>query len=176
MFLIPSTGQIRPVRVCLDAKKVIDSNDGRCGVPADCASLACAVPVLGLGEYIMDITIADPKVKPILFAGTPQSLWLALEVSDKQPKFEIPILRTLPATLNKFWQWLFSISAGLGLLNMAPVYWLDGEWVLSALLRYLLPDPARHLTRQKISKWILRSGTALLGLNIALGLIVYILS
>jgi Zn-dependent protease len=58
-------------------------------------------------------------------------------------------------------QYLTSISAALGLLNMVPVYYLDGQWAAKSFIYLLLPKTTSE-TKDKICSVVNLLSTLLL--------------
>ena len=56
-----------------------------------------------------------------------------MDIADYLPVFRwLPM--SLPHTMKQLLEYIFAVSAALALVNMAPVYGLDGELALKALL------------------------------------------
>eukprot|EP00884_Botryococcus_braunii_P021430 jgi/Botrbrau1/7971/Bobra.9_2s0122.1 len=116
----------------------------------------------------------------VLFLGSEGALLRALELTDYLPKFFfVPLW--LPHFLELFLAYTFSVSAAIALVNMAPVYHLDGDAALEAALELARPEGelphVNHMgqiikrrdsespilsRRQAIAihRWVLRIGTA----------------
>lgn len=107
----------------------------------------------------------------LVFVGSVGSLAGALQLSESAPRRVVLTWRGaraevaagpvwLPPLLERATAYMFHVSAALALLNLAPVYFLDGEAVLGALLACALPalSPSRH---QQWLRLLLRSGTIL---------------
>jgi Zn-dependent protease len=62
-----------------------------------------------------------------------------------------------------------SISGALGLLNMVPMFYLDGEHACTAFLKVLLPAMSED-QRQKISRVIFWASSVLLAITLLVSL------
>jgi S2P endopeptidase len=109
-------------------------------------SCQCVFPRLAPDVALLQLRImqADPeggegKERGIAFVGTPQELWYSFTVRDYA--FRIESLSwfdiDLPYIIDRCLRYLASISGALAILNMAPVYYLDGEWCLRPFLLLL---------------------------------------
>eukprot|EP00026_Physarum_polycephalum_P005879 Phypoly_transcript_05918.p1 GENE.Phypoly_transcript_05918~~Phypoly_transcript_05918.p1 ORF type:complete len:585 (+),score=99.29 Phypoly_transcript_05918:109-1863(+) len=132
---------------CLVASEVMQYPE--CAANEDTYGCQCVFPRLA-----PDVALLQLHVKPkkgggvggqangqlhITFVGTPQELWYSFTVRDYIFRFEsLSFLDIdLPYILDKSLRYLASISAALAMLNMAPVYYLDGEWCLRPFLALL---------------------------------------
>jgi len=70
----------------------------------------------------------------IIFAGTPSELWYSIEVKNYAPRWDFLLSVDLPLLIEKTLRYLASISGALAILNMAPVYYLDGEWCVKPFM------------------------------------------
>ena len=62
----------------------------------------------------------------------------------------------LPHALEQLLAYTFAVSAALALLNMAPVYGLDGEAALKSLLQLSVPsDPFTRTPRAQVCPYLL---------------------
>ncbi len=86
-----------------------------------------------------------------------------VKVSEWQARFGLVLLNWMPNVIATFLRFVASFSGALALLNLAPVYRLDGEWALRAALELVYQDKA---TRDRVAKFILVPTTALLVLTI----------
>jgi len=77
-----------------------------------------------------------------LFVGYPEELFESVTVSDYSVRWKW--LRFLdrwdvPGILERFFRYLFSISAALAIVNMAPVFHLDGEHCMRIVCEFIWP-------------------------------------
>lgn len=91
-------------------------------------------------------------------------IFLLVSVSTYEPRLSIFPLR-FPTWIYQLLQYLASISGGLGLLNLAPIYQLDGQYVCETVLE-IIPLPA--LRRQQIMNFLQKATLVLLLLNVIL--------
>jgi Zn-dependent protease len=103
----------------------------------------------------------------------------AIEVTDYAPMaWWVPM--GLPHVLEQLLAYTFSVSAALALLNMAPVYGLDGEAALKSLFQlgdpregYFREPPSRlrgglRAGRRLVRLGVLNLGTAIFGFLLSL--------
>lgn len=84
---------------------------------------------------------------------------------DYQPKWNFLLHFNLHLHVENLLYYLISISSALAILNMAPVFLLDGQWTCLALCDILLSNFPKTL-REKISKSILWSVSCLFVINL----------
>jgi len=104
-------------------------------------SCDCIFPVLPpdvgifhLHTRALNKDAAETKDKDIVFAGTPIELWYSFELRDYVSKWDFLSSIDLPLIIEKGLRYTASISGALAILNMAPVYYLDGEWCLKPFI------------------------------------------
>ncbi|XP_057841462.1 membrane-bound transcription factor site-2 protease homolog [Cryptomeria japonica] len=108
----------------------------------------------------------------LLFVGDALSLAYSIELTAYKPQrlalFNSSSPYWLPSMLEKTLMYTFHISAGLGLLNSAPVYYLDGESMLETIISIVVSVHPRK--KRRILSFFLMSGTLLLLLSILSGI------
>jgi len=129
---------------CLSAKKVV--NDEMCYTSKDCGEYSiCVVPVNQVGVKMIKLSYNGTH---LLYSGSLYDLY-SIQITDNLLKFIWPLTEfDIPTTLEIFFQDLFSLSSALSILNLAPVYYLDGEHAFGAFIKYFFPfisDHKRHL-------------------------------
>lgn len=68
-------------------------------------------------------------------------------------------------------RYVVSLSGALAVVNSVPCFALDGQWMLSALLEVTLVNIVTERQRRElIGFFLLLGGSALLAVNVALGL------
>lgn len=142
----------------------------------------CFVAILPGAEKLVDIRVESAnsgKLNQVFFKGHARALGQAVSVSSYVPKHRwlLPevCLRSLaewdvPNMLERQLQYVVSISLALAILNMAPVYYLDGEAAVSLFLKAMVPT----MGPLQLARWsgrLLATGTSLLVLNILVALI-----
>jgi len=70
-----------------------------------------------------------------IFAGTPSELWYSIEVKNYVSRWDFLVSVDLPLFLEKALRYIAAISGALAILNMAPVYYLDGEWCIKPFIQ-----------------------------------------
>jgi S2P endopeptidase len=154
---------------CHSVKTIIADNE-YCKTNSDCHSdEACVAPVLPKDYMILHIKFSNGK--QYYYAANPADFYLSVKVSNFQKRFDwlffVPI--NLPELWSKFFNYLMSISGALGLMNLAPVYYLDGEYVLRCFVQLLFPAWTEH-RRQGVATLFFRMMTTLFVLNIIVSL------
>jgi S2P endopeptidase len=166
--------------VCLSARKVMSDSLEGCQSNAACApegGSVCLYPVTDPGHLIVKLTIGpgqssapqSPGARDglVLFDGTPASLYHSIIASDYEPRLRF-LSPFLPEDLDEALRYLVSISMALALLNIAPVYYLDGQHALSAILQLVDLAPS---TRTVLTTYLLGGTSLLLAANIAVSLV-----
>lgn len=172
-----------PKRSCMPPRAV--SSQPTCRLHSDCerAELAkCFLPVFPMGQKLIDVRVRSGRTGRVVhffYQGYASVLRQSISVSSYVPRFTwlLPVAvaewvakTDLPSIAERQLQYLASISLALAILNMAPVFWLDGEASVSLFLKLLVPRIGSfHLTR--ITNWMLNFGTGVLMCNILLAVI-----
>eukprot|EP00727_Mastigamoeba_balamuthi_P002684 m51a1_g12412 hypothetical protein (1070) ;mRNA; r:723078-727396 len=147
-------GGAPPVLLCLDANRISGANDGYCRTPSDCPQPragSCALPVfVPTNMSLYDLRFSrsaayegplanQPRERSVLLIADAEGVWGSMELSDWSPRaywrdlapdWALRVAVNTPIVLRTLLFYVVSVSAGLGLLNMAPVFYLDGEWTL----------------------------------------------
>lgn len=154
---------------CLPARGVV--SERTCDSPSDCNGIGenvCLHPSLDNTSRL--IKIAHNEGNDVLFVGDPHVLHYSVSLANYLPVSEILPL-TLPLVLETFFMYVISLSSTLALLNATPCYWLDGHWIVYALVDFAfaksIPDVS---TRNTLCNVILTAGSFLLTSNILLAL------
>lgn len=123
---------------CLAARPVTLSSP--CFSPRDChgaVKQACAVAAVINTTRLL--RIEHTQDVDALFLGDPRVLLMTISVSDYQPRASLMWLH-LPAALETCLVYCVSLSGALALLNMLPVFALDGQWAFMAFVEmYFAP-------------------------------------
>jgi membrane-associated protease RseP (regulator of RpoE activity) len=129
----------------------------------------CIKPVLPTGSMILNIIRSDGE--STMLSAHPISLYQTLKMTEYQNRWEwMPnSMHGVPLMWDKFWNYMISISAALAVLNLAPVYWLDGEYALKAYLHILFSGWTES-DRDWLAQTIFRSSTALFIVNIVVSM------
>ncbi len=93
-----------------------------------------------------------------------------MHVSEYRPRW-IGLPVWLPQSLETLLRYLISLSGALALINLAPVYWLDGQWALKALLLAGAAHTQGCRWLGRGSDLLLTGTTALLAANVLLPLL-----
>eukprot|EP00013_Stygamoeba_regulata_P021540 CAMPEP_0177646382 /NCGR_PEP_ID=MMETSP0447-20121125/9745_1 /TAXON_ID=0 /ORGANISM="Stygamoeba regulata, Strain BSH-02190019" /LENGTH=474 /DNA_ID=CAMNT_0019148913 /DNA_START=154 /DNA_END=1578 /DNA_ORIENTATION=- len=131
-------------RVCLQATQ--DARGDLCSIDAECEEdQRCIRPTLEADERFVRISLErkGERLDDVLFIGPPGALWSAFDTVNRQPRFRLwgwsSLAYSLPSELAILLHYFFSLSGALALLNMAPVFRMDGYHALVAALRLFFP-------------------------------------
>jgi len=144
----------------------------------------CFAVVVPEGERLIDVHIVEGgsgKDRHFLFQGLPEVLGHSILLSDYTPRFTAlygysPLLYRFivsidaPRKMDRLFKYTFSVSVALAILNMTPVFFLDGEASAILFVRLLHPDLS-PVFEEKLKKALLVSGTSLLVANIVFSLV-----
>jgi hypothetical protein len=128
-------------------------------VPARACAGTCLAPVLPPSLHIWDLRFSEPA-DAVLYLGAPEEIWYSLDVQDWHSYSGY--LPALPRLLETMLQYIASLSAALGVLNAAPIYYLDGHHLTSAVLGLAGLPP---LAEARLASALLLTGSLLFGCN-----------
>ncbi|CDF39698.1 unnamed protein product [Chondrus crispus] len=143
---------------------------------------SCFLPVLPMQQQLVDIEVRGVRNgEQVIFfyEGYPQVLGQSVTVSSYVPRLwrYLPVgvvalvaRLDIPNVLERLLQYFSSISLGLAILNMAPVFYLDGE-MSSVLFARLFMPKMETATAMKVRSGVVGAGTMLLALNMAIALL-----
>jgi len=142
----------------------------------------CYFPVLPKDHKLIEIRLSDrarASERQIYFQGQPEMLAHSVILSNYMPRFAAvldfsglyrPVVSlNIPRKLDRLFRYTFSISLCLAILNMAPVYFLDGEATAILFVKLFFPRMTPR-THQSIKSISLKAGTTLLLCNIFVSL------
>ncbi|CAI2168812.1 19800_t:CDS:2 [Funneliformis geosporum] len=143
---------------CLHAKPIlVNTEEQRCVKKSDCdnPSPMCVLPYTCLGfprlvriyfeRSPWTINQDENKEQVLLWIGELDDLWEIIQVSILQPRYSwIPL--EIPLVLELILRYTTSFSLALCILNILPVYQLDGYYVLTAILTWLYEVDDRGVT------------------------------
>ena len=114
------------------------------------------------------LSIQHTKDVDALYLGEPRALVMSVGVSDYRPRASLIWLQ-LPQVLQTFLVYCVSLSSALALLNMLPVFALDGQWTFIAFVEtYFSSYVENPFTRNRLYTLVFLSTTILLILNVLL--------
>lgn len=126
---------------------------------------------LSIRSEIQENHITSPCQFTLLFVGTAASLAFSVQLTGYRPRrlilFNVSSPIWLPHMLEKLLVYTFHVSAALALLNSAPVFYLDGEFILETIISLLIPSHPRK--KRRVLRLLLTCGTMLLLLGILAG-------
>eukprot|EP00117_Sycon_ciliatum_P020716 scpid53438/ scgid18369/ Membrane-bound transcription factor site-2 protease; Endopeptidase S2P len=160
-------------RICRSARHCISHNDDINQLPMVLGSLpfVCAKPQLDPTSRLL--RIQHSLGEDVMFEGNPYLVFYQVHATNYSPRWRwASSLRYLPVFLEFCGVYLMSISSALCFLNVVPVYYLDGHWVLITLIEHFLPAyvPSQR-ARNKFAHAVLTIGTILLSANVLVALV-----
>jgi hypothetical protein len=148
----------------------------------DASPERCFAVELPMQQKLIDVRIQSLEnglVNHVFFQGHAHILGQSLSVSSYVFRWRNTFPRALvrafafwdfPNIIERQLQYAASISLALALLNMAPVFWLDGEASAILFVKLFMPS-VDSFKLSKIKGTLLYIGTMLLALNILLAVI-----
>jgi len=132
---------------CVAPRSIVNNN--HCTVNSDCQSEQVCVSLSKYppNEMILAMHTVERDNEPILYLGHFLNLYWSVQVSDYKPRWDWmhPFISwDIPFITQNILRFILSISGALALLNLAPVYYLDGEHAFETLLLWLLPHYPIH--------------------------------
>lgn len=143
--------------------------------------MSCIVPVLKDRQQLVDVRVRSSATGNILhffYEGYAQILGQSVTVSSYIPRawahWPLSLLQLIagfdiPNVIERFLQYVCSISLGLAILNMAPVLFLDGEASVGLFVRVLFPGVSEKRVL-RIRAALLLFGSSMLFINLIVGL------
>eukprot|EP00043_Microstomoeca_roanoka_P013708 m.134817 g.134817 ORF g.134817 m.134817 type:complete len:214 (+) comp15828_c1_seq5:808-1449(+) len=147
---------------CIPARKAADvALPTRCMTTQDCTKgYSCWNVTLEVDDmYFIRFDVAGKE--PVLFLGPPEEFTRSVILSDYVP-VGMSSLR-FPLVVSTFLGYMVALSPALAILNGAPCWFLDGAFILKALLDLVLPSPKFDEERvAALRRWCLHINTLLL--------------
>lgn len=143
---------------------------------------SCFVPILPMQQQLVDVLVRSGRTGNLVhffYEGYPQVLGQSVTVSSYVPRIwwiaPFPVTQVLasvdiPNMIERLVQYFSSISLALAILNMAPVFFLDGEMSSVLFVRIFAPKMPTT-TAMRIKAIMVFSGTVLLVLNMIIALL-----
>ncbi|EZA49658.1 Membrane-bound transcription factor site-2 protease [Ooceraea biroi] len=155
-----------PPHSCLPARAMINQSQNFCQTSHECLShdTHCLKPSL---DNVTKIVQIKRKVnKDVLYIGHPADIYRTVDVSDWVPKYSFLHPR-LPESLALFCKYITAFSGGLAFVNVAPCFFLDGQYIISILVLYLLNSiPHNKNIREATILTVTSIATLLLIINV----------
>jgi len=156
-------------RFCHRARDV--AHNPFCSKSSDCPNTEekqiCAHGVTPESQLLMKIVLRNGSF--LLFEGHPQVVWSEVLITEYSPRFgamNFTLFFWLPHMLEKCLRYIVSISGALAILNMAPVFSLDGATTFEVLVRLLFSGTYSRRSRERAVRMIFWSASTLFGANI----------
>lgn len=185
----PGVSSVRMDAVSRAAAPVLPDIPAPNGVPpdpggeqVDGSKTSCFIPVLPRQQQLVDVRVKGARTGEIVhffYQGYPEVLGQSVTVSSYVPRIwsmaphsfiQVLALMDIPNMIERLLQYLSSISLALAILNMAPVFFLDGE--VSSVLFVQLLAPRMSQGSSAIAKQIIVcTGSVLLVLNMLTSLL-----
>jgi len=114
--------------------------------------------------------------KDFLFVGDPSPIYADLGVTDYRLRIEAFFaLNYFPAMAEKLCYYIVILSGALAALNVVPCWRLDGHLILETVIESKTKKFWGPKTRRKLTNITTHFGTALLFLNVGIGLLITVL-
>lgn len=171
-------GQIKDTaNYCLSVREVLTLKSKRCKYFEDCNS--------DMQEYCLSPKVSFPNEslwvmprkgqKDFLFIGSLSDIHFGIEsVTDYLPKYDTlkNLSLSLPVIIEKILYYTTSFSLALGLINIVPCVMLDGQHATRALCGLCFDSNNSYYSHDRISNWLVYSGSILLFTNLCISLFV----
>lgn len=162
--------QQQPLYSCMHARTVLTYQ--ACYHQNNCKhDEVCVKPYQDDGRRLMHITVernAEANVHSIIYLGLPHELYFFIKVTAYEPRTRW-FSYTFPSSLLQQLQFFFSISTALGLLNIIPCYYLDGQYAFEAFFDEVFGGDHRY--KKAICSTTLAAGSLLVAANLLSGFI-----
>ncbi|XP_036140201.1 membrane-bound transcription factor site-2 protease isoform X2 [Monomorium pharaonis] len=163
----PQTAPLHlPPHSCLPVRTTLNQSQNFCQASHECLSqdTHCMKPSL---DNVTKIIQLKRKIdKDVLFVGHPADIYKTVDVSDWVPKYSF-LDPKLPESFALLCKYITVFSAGLAIINVVPCFFLDGQYILSVVVLYLLNSmPHSKNIRESIVLTITSIGTLLLITNL----------
>jgi len=103
----------------------------------------------------------------VLFHGTLSQLYHSVQIGEWNVRWKF-LLRFLslaiPEAVENLFRYVATISSAMGILNMAPMFFVDGHWAFQDIMMILFPKMTKA-RRKLICCYVFTSVTILLVLN-----------
>ncbi|CAH1114137.1 unnamed protein product [Psylliodes chrysocephalus] len=127
-----------PSHVCLPGRKVVEESPTICTQsPHICPNNRyCFRPILSNFTYLIKLSCKD---KLVVYLGYPIDISRSIEVSSYIPNL---VFKTtdVPDIMTKFIKYLTIISFGLALVNVMPLSYMDGQYIMEIIVYMLLRE------------------------------------
>lgn len=159
-----------------------DSSETEENAGGQAKKTSCFVPILPMEQQLVDVQVLAARTGQrvhFFYEGYPQILGQSVTVSSYVPRVwwtvPFPVIQVLasvdiPNMIERLLQYFSSISLALAILNMAPVFFLDGEMSCVLFVR-LFAKKMPTTTAMRIRTIVVFSGTVLLVLNMIIALL-----
>ena len=159
---------------CLRAREVSQLSLAWCSNHIGCSNQSCLMPSfhsesVNETDFSRLIIVKRKNADPILFVGLPNEIFLSVYVSDYVPRIFIG-----PQFINfieHLLRYIFSVSAGLAILNVVPCMFMDGQHIVGALSEIVFEGRGNISLKRQIQCALVFLGTSLVVINIAFGVL-----
>lgn len=178
-FISVSEGP-KEIFFCMKARQVSESSSNRCLEASDCAvNYSCLIPTFdssfdssaneSSSKAVRLMRINRKNGEPVLFIGTPGELFSIVQISNYMPRFTFLGSR-VAEFFEAFLRYLVSFSAGLGIVNLVPCYYMDGQYVANCLSEMLCRKRLSLSSKKKLTNLVTTFGTVIIVINLVCGL------
>lgn len=120
-----------PGHACLPGRVIMEKSANFCTTkPHVCPSnFYCFKPILPNNTFIFKIVTST---KNVIYLGHPNDLYQTIQVSSYISKSNT-VSVALPDIITKFARYVVVVSLGLAFINVLPIMYMDGEYILQML-------------------------------------------
>eukprot|EP01080_Neovahlkampfia_damariscottae_P005219 gene5219-8831_t len=139
------------IKGCINARNLIEHHE-KCSTKCESAIDTCVKPQ----ESLIELHLKGRK--SILYYGDINSFYQEIQITDRK-WYMSPVIAV---QLEMFLHYFVSISFALGLINLLPIYYLDGDQIVNTIIGAQYP---------KIKKYLVIFTTMILILNLITGIL-----
>lgn len=160
---------------CLRAREVTELFSAWCSNHKDCSPNQSCLKSLFHSELVNEtdffrlILIRRKNAASIIFVGEPDEIYRSISVSNYISRTVIG--PTFVNVIHHLMWYMFSFSAGLAVINVVPCIYMDGQHIVGALAEMVFKGRANVYMKQRAQRALIISGTSLVIVNIAFGLL-----
>lgn len=160
-----------PQFMCLNIRKTVESSINYCNRKPfrKCLNGYCIKPLINNFTTIIQVKrINRHHQTDMVYMGHPFDFTQNVRVSEFVPKTNL-FRSELAETLQRFLRYLVVFSFGLGIINVMPCFYFDGQFIVNTIVHYLLLKRAKKRVRNIIALFITVLGSLLIIINVVKG-------
>ncbi|CAO1305039.1 unnamed protein product [Diamesa serratosioi] len=135
-----------PQHMCLNIRNTVENSLGYCHVgDKKCTASSCLKPILSNFSTIIQMKRQE-NTKDLIYFGHPADVSKTVKISGFVPKTRVLRTSKIGDSITLLLKYLVVFSSGLAIVNVIPCYFLDGQFLINALIIAL---PARYFNKTK---------------------------